>query len=142
MCPLFYSRFDLTDSEQRKRLQVMDELFRQFGVTSAAAFLTFFLPPAFRPLLEAVTGGKARFKRQFRTFFKFFEEEYEEHERTFDPAHMRDFIDVYLAERQRVAEEGSKDSSFYGSTGRKFASITCLDFGHNFSDFADQLPSD
>ena len=49
------------------------------------------------------------------------EDEYEEHERTFDPAHMRDFIDVYLAERQRVAEEGCKDSSFYGSAGKIFS---------------------
>ena len=120
MPPLHY-RFDLTDYEQKKRLQLMDELFRQFGVTSATAFLTFFLPPKLRPLLEAVTGGKERFKRQFRTFFKFFEDEYEEHERTFDPAHMRDFIDVYLAERQRVAEEGCKDSSFYGSAGKIFS---------------------
>ena len=53
-----------------------------------------------------------------RSFFKFFEDEYGEHEKTFDPAHMRDFIDVYLAERQRVEEDGSKDSSFYGSAGK------------------------
>ena len=44
----------------------MDELFRQFGVTSAAAVLTLFFPPKLRPLLEAVTGSKKRFKRQFR----------------------------------------------------------------------------
>ena len=67
---------------------------------------------------------------QYGTFFKFFEDEYEEHERTFDPAHMRDglitefiiiiniinmiksrdFIDVYLAERRKAADDDLKES--------------------------------
>ena len=64
--PLTLVRFDLTDNDQKKRLQLMDELFRQFGVTNAFAVLTLFFPPKLRPLLEAVTGSKKRFKRQFR----------------------------------------------------------------------------
>ena len=66
---LTFIRFDLTDHDQKKRLQLMDELFRQFGVTSAAAVLTLFFPPKLRPLLEAVTGSKKRMKRQFRGEF-------------------------------------------------------------------------
>ena len=56
--------------------------------------------------------------RPLGNFFQFFEDLSQEHESTFDPDHMRDFIDVYCAERKRVASEELKNSSFYGESGR------------------------
>ena len=44
-----------------------------------------------------------------RSFFKFFEDEYGEHEKTFDPAHMRDFIDVYLTEMKNNSSLNVED---------------------------------
>ena len=50
-------------------------------------------------------------------FFDFFGELYAQHERTFDPAQLRDFIDVYCSERRRVSAKDLKESSFYGEEG-------------------------
>ena len=52
-----------------------------------------------------------------RRFYQFFKDVYEEQERTFDPAHLRGFIDVYCAERRRVMAENLTGSSFYGEDG-------------------------
>ncbi len=48
----------------------------------------------------------------------FFQKLYDEHEATLDPDHPRDFIDLYVAERQRVNKEGLTKSSFYGELGQ------------------------
>ena len=58
------SRFDLRDSEQKGRLQVMDDLFKKCGAGNAIVFLMVFLPEFLRPLLEALTGGHALQKKQ------------------------------------------------------------------------------
>ena len=49
--------------------------------------------------------------------FKFFEGAYKEHEATFDPSDIRDFVDLYIAERKRANECGLTGSSFNGELG-------------------------
>ena len=55
---------------------------------------------------------------RLQNFFHFFDDLYCQHEKTFDPSHMRDFIDVYCAERKRVMANNLRRSSFYGEDGR------------------------
>ena len=55
---------------------------------------------------------------KLQNLFHFFDDLYCQHEKTFDPGHMRDFIDVYCAERKRVMANNLRGSSFYGEDGR------------------------
>ena len=41
-----------------------------------------------------------------------------EHERSFDPNNMRDFVDVYIRQMKEANEEARTESTFYGEEGR------------------------
>lgn len=56
-------------------------------------------------------------KEKYHNLSNFFESAYIEHEKTYDPNHMRDFMDVYMSERMRVTEQEITGSSFYGEAG-------------------------
>ena len=76
------------------------------------------VPVMMPKVLRKLFVGADNIMDRLQNFFQFFEDLSSQHETTFDPKHMRDFIDVYSAERQRVASEGLKSSSFYGESGR------------------------
>ena len=106
------SRFDLKDRVERERLGKMEEVFANFAPTNPSLVMATMLPK----FLARMFGGAL--VRQMQEFFAFFNELYAQHERTFDPSQMRDFIDVYLSERKRVTAENLTHSSFYGEHGR------------------------
>ena len=107
-------RYDLKDRSQLKRLEDVEELISDFGPTNLSRKAPVMMPRVLRKLFL----GDNNIMDRLHNFFRFFEELSRQHESTFDPGHMRDFIDVYLAERQRVASEDLKSSSFYGESGR------------------------
>ena len=88
-------RYDLKDPSQLKRLEDVEELISDFGPTSLARKAPVMMPPALRKFLF----GEDNIMGRLQNFFQFFEDLSRRHEATFDPTHMRDFIDVYCAER-------------------------------------------
>lgn len=91
----------------------MEKLFSEFGPNSSTLFLLLILPERVAKALGV--GGSL--KEKYINFFNFFEEAYVEHEKTYDPNHMRDFMDVYMSERLRVTKQAITKSSFYGEAG-------------------------
>ncbi len=47
-------------------------------------------------------------RKLFDELFEVFDEEREEHERTYDEEQMRDFMDVYIKECRQANKEGNK----------------------------------
>lgn len=68
---------------------MLSNLMASFGVGSAGIMLLAGVLPGFltNKMLEKFGGF-------FKECFDWFEEEYKEHEQTYDPNHMRDYIDV------------------------------------------------
>lgn len=91
----------------------MERVFSDFGPANPASILLILLPEFITKTLDV---GKTM-KESYHSFFRYFEEAYVEHEKTYDPNHMRDFIDVYMSERMQVTEEKNTGSSFYGDAG-------------------------
>lgn len=94
----------------------MDNLaqkFVTFGITNIATLISYQIP---RWISKHSTKHKET-KLFFNDFFSTFEKQYEEHEKTFDPDCIRDFLDAYIAERHRVNAEKDTESSFYGKAG-------------------------
>lgn len=106
------SRFNLKDKLERERLEKIENVFASLAPTNPSLVMAAMLPK----FLARLFGGSL--VRQMQDFFGFFNELYAEHEKTYDPAQMRDFIDVYLSERQRVTAENLTHSSFYGEHGK------------------------
>ena len=44
--------------------------------------------------------------------------ELDDHERSFDPGNMRDFVDVYIRQMKEANEEARTKSTFFGEEGR------------------------
>ncbi len=59
-----------------------------------------------RRCLRAYDPFFGRQARLFHELFEGFDQEREEHERTFDETQMRDFMDVFIRECRRANEEG------------------------------------
>ena len=83
-------RFDRKDAEQSARLERLAEIFAEFGPGNVKTMLALSMPKWLM--------WKLPFLDQFTVFFKnifsWFEAEYNEHEKTFDPNSLRDFTDV------------------------------------------------
>ena len=88
------SRFDLKERSERERLEKIEEVFASFAPTNPSLVMAAMLPKALARLFGGALVG------QMQEFFGFFNELYAQHEETFDPSQLRDFIDVYLSERQ------------------------------------------
>ena len=91
-------------------IQDMAEIFAKFGIQNAATMLLGFLP---RFLANRLLG----FVDFFSSFFDWVNQEYVDQEKTYDPDHMRHYLDVYMRERKRADAEGDVNSSFYGKHG-------------------------
>ena len=103
----------LQDVEQKKKLDALAEMFATFGMTNLKMFLAMSLPGWFaeyNPFLGSI-------RRYFADIFRFFEAEYDEHKANFDPNSMGDYLDVYMAERNRANANKEEGSSFYGENG-------------------------
>ena len=108
----FTHRFNLKDKLERERIERMDKIFAGLSPKNPSLVLATMLPGF---IARNFAGTLVR---QMHDFFGFFNDLYAEHEKTFDPGEMRDFIDVYLSERKRVTAENVKNSSFYGEYGK------------------------
>ena len=106
-------RFDLTNTEEIEKFEVMNALFSSFGGFSLRMLITFTLPEMFR---NYDNNFKTMMNRQ-HYLYKWFANEYDEHLKTYDENNMRDYIDCYIQERQRAERENDKHSSFYGEKG-------------------------
>ena len=106
-------RFDLTNTEEIEKFEVMNALFSSFGGFSLRMLITFTLPEMFR---DYDSNFKTMMNRQ-HYLYKWFAKEYDEHLKTYDENNMRDYIDCYIEERQRAERENDKHSSFYGEKG-------------------------
>ena len=115
-------RFDLKDNSQIKRLQSLDKIICEFGPQSPTMVNSMIFPEFVAKKLGFDTVYR------MRELFDFFRELYDDHERTFDPDDMRDFIDVYCAERKRAKEENRRESSFFGDVGDLNFVNTMFDF--------------
>ena len=103
----------------------MEDVFTSLAPNNPSFVMATMLPK----FLARLFGGTL--VKQMQEFFGFFNELYAQHEKTYDPAHMRDFIDVYLSERKRVTAENLTKSSFYGEHGRLSYVNTMFDLGGN-----------
>jgi hypothetical protein len=117
-------RFDLSDKHQQKRLEEMDQVFTEFGPASPTVVFLMLLPTF---VTKAFCVGNTM-KHKVHNLFRFFDESYIDHGKTYDPDHMRDFLDVYMSERKRVTEQGNTQSSFYGDAGHWNYLNTMFDF--------------
>ena len=115
-------RFDLTDKSQIGRLQSLDKIISEFGPQSPGMVNSMIFPEPVAKRLGFDTVYR------MRELFDFFRDLYDDHERTFDDGDMRDFVDVYCAERKRANEEERRDSSFYGDVGDLNFVNTMFDF--------------
>ncbi len=61
--------------------------------------------------------GMRKNKQLFDSLFDWFRSEHEEHLKDWDPDNLRDYLDVYIAERKRAEAENDTRSSFYGEDG-------------------------
>ena len=110
-------RFGLDDPEQKRRMEQMDLVFKDMKPSNPAWVAQFVLPSWMASPFAKDILGRHRF------FFDFFDELYEDHERTFDPEQPpRDFIDAYVGERRRTS-----GSSFDGDEGLHNYHNTVLD---------------
>ena len=85
-------------------MNALAEIFAQFGINNLKTFLAFNLPKFlvdYNPFLNSI-------RNYYTEIFGFFQQQYENHEKTFDPNSMRDYLDVYMAERKRVNAAGEK----------------------------------
>ena len=108
----FANRFNLKDKLELERIERVENVFAGLSPKNPSLVMAMMLP---KFLARNFAGNLVR---QMQDFFGFFNDLYAEHEKTFDPEVMRDFIDVYLSERKRVTTENVKNSSFYGEHGK------------------------
>ena len=83
-------RFDRKDSVQLARLDQLAEIFAGFGTDNVQTMVALYLPKWLMwrlPLMQ-------QWKTYFQNIFAWFDDEYKQHELSFDPNCLRDFTDV------------------------------------------------
>ena len=108
-------RFDRKNTEQKRTMQNLTDMFASFGTNNILTILSLTVVPKFLRPYDPVLKKIGKF---YADIFAMFEKEYNEHERSYDEDHMRDFTDVYIRERQRITMAGEASSSFHGEKGR------------------------
>ena len=111
---LWYYIFPFSqDNVERQKLDNLAQKFTTFGITNIRTLIGYCLPN----WITQRTSKYSEMKAFFKDFFATFEKQYAEHEKTYDPNCIRDFVDAYIAERKRFEDEQDTESSFYGQAG-------------------------
>ena len=112
MCHL-HIFFTFQDETERSKLHNLADTFTTLGITNLMTLIGFNIPE----WLIKRSPRSAYLKKFFKEYFDDFEKTYKEHEKTFDPDNIRDYVDAYIGERRRALAEKDIASSFYGKAG-------------------------
>ena len=83
-------RFDRTDKVQNQRLEDLTKSFETLGPGNVKMMLAMMAPKSLIWKLPFLNEMKS----YFQNLYSWFEDEYNEHEKTFDSNSLRDFIDA------------------------------------------------
>ncbi|CAG9759473.1 unnamed protein product [Ceutorhynchus assimilis] len=109
ICDVLMSvKFFHNDARFSRFMELIEEGFKLFGSLEYVFFI---------PILRYLpTHSKTREKITLnrKEMAQFFQDQIDEHKRTFDPSHLRDLLDTYLYEIQKANEEGVGHHLFEG----------------------------
>ncbi|OTF79475.1 cytochrome P450-like protein [Euroglyphus maynei] len=97
--------FKSSDRKFRRIIELMEEGFRLFAIAMPVNFF-----PLFR-FVPLVNYAYRKMQSNRDETSGYFHEIVEEHRQTLDPEHIRDFVDAYLVQHDRIKESG-QDSFF------------------------------
>ncbi|XP_017574178.2 cytochrome P450 2J5-like [Pygocentrus nattereri] len=100
---VFGDRFEYDDKRFAKLLEILNENFQLIGSTPGRIFSLF-------PFIKHFPGPHQKVWQNANSLKEFIHEAVEEHRKSLDPEHLRDFIDAYLVE---MTKQGSKEDSTF-----------------------------
>ncbi|KAL7863954.1 hypothetical protein AOLI_G00153740 [Acnodon oligacanthus] len=101
---VFGDRFEYDDKRFAKLLEILNENIQLIGSTAGQIFGLF-------PFIKHFPGPHQKVWQNANSLNEFIHEAVEEHRKTLDPEHLRDFIDAYLVEMRK--QESKEDSTFH-----------------------------
>ncbi|XP_036447059.1 cytochrome P450 2B4-like [Colossoma macropomum] len=101
---VFGDRFEYDNKRFAKLLEILNENFQLIGSTAGQIFGLF-------PFIKHFPGPHQKVWQNANSLKEFIHEAVEEHRKSLDPEHLRDFIDTYLVEMTK--QESKEDSTFH-----------------------------